>query len=549
MKKKSLIAFAILIVIALGSFLYLKYRKLDDFEGKIRQKLQQLVTQGSKGLYRLEVDKINVDVVNSRLVLSNLHIGYDSVVYSRLLASKRAPSDLFDIRLNSFAIDGISPADIISKKDIRLNIIYADHPVVNIYHHNEAVNVAAKDKGSFYQLIRHEVGSFGLKKLALKNLDFTYHKAGKKVQSSFRDLYVDLDDILIDSTTQYDTTRFFYARDAAISLKKFVYKTADSIYNFKLDSISIQAAKNRVSIKQLQLEPRGNKMHFRKMLKLRKDRYDITVNNIVLNDIDWWRFVTDDGLFIQDALVANGKIEIYSDKAIPPGNKIKLGDYPHQKLFKLDMPLYVRRIRMKNMDVTYSEFNITTMKEGHIIFRNTTATVANVTNIPQKIGLNAHLNIDAVTQFMDAGTLKAGFNFNLARQKEGIFSVYADLGRMDGRVLNKATIPLASVEVKEVQIQRLKVEISGNNYNARGKIFLTYNDLKINVLKKDDDGKMKKRGLMSFIANNFKINESYPDKGKKPETFNSFYQRPLKKSFFSLIWKTIFGGVKEAVGI
>lgn len=549
MKKKLLLSGIVLVVLVLGSFLYLKYRKLDDFEPQIRRKLQQLVQQGSKGLYRLDVDKINVDVVNSRLALSGIHLGYDSAAYARLTAAKRAPADLFDIKLNSLVIDGIRAEDVIKRKDIRLNIVYADHPVVNVYHHSGAVNTASKDSGSLYQRIREETGTFGLKKLSLRNIDFTYHKVGSKVQSSFKDLFIDLDDILIDSGTQYDTTRFLYAKDAMISLNSFRHKTADSLYNFTLDSISVLAARNRVTIKTLKLEPRVSKMEYRKRVKIRKDRYDIRINNVVLNEVDWWRFITDESLFIQNALIANGKIEVYSDKAIPPGTKAKLGQYPHQKLFQMDMPLYIKNISVKNLDITYSEFNVKTGRAGDIVFQNTYATVANVTNVAEKIVHNGHLKIDAVSRFMKEGYLKAGFNFNLARQKEGIFSVYADLGAMNGTTLNEAVIPLASVKVDKAHLKRFRVTIDGNNYNARGKIFLTYNDLKITVLKEDDEGRLKGRGLASFIANNFKINEDYPKKDKPAETFDSFYQRPLKKSFFSLIWKTMFGGVKEAVGM
>lgn len=549
MRKKIVIFSTVIILAVLGSYLYLKYRKLDDFEPKLKEKLQQLVAKGSRGLYRIEVAKINADVVNSRLILSDIHVSYDSLVYAKMQQSNTAPPNVFELRLNALAIDGITPDDLIRKKDIRLDVLYADHPVIHLYHLSEPKGQKAKDSSSVYELIRDEIGSFGLKKLTLKNLDFTYHKKGDKVQTSFKDLMVDLDDILIDENTQRDTTRFLYAKDAAISLKDFVHKTADSIYNFKLDSISINAAKNKVRIRQLKLEPRAGKAAFRKLVKKRKDRYNISINNLALDDIDWWRFIEGNGLFISDARIANGKIEVYSDKGIPAGNEKKLGNYPHQNLFKLDMPLYVKKIDVQNLDITYSELNIKTGREGDILFWNTNATISNITNIDSRISENGLLKIDAVSKFMKQGTLKAGFRFNLARQKEGIFSVYADLQDMDGTALNKATVPLGSVEIKQAHISRFKADIEGDNYKAKGAIFLTYQDLKINALKKDDDGKLKKRGLLSFIANTFKVNDNYPKKGDDAKTFHSTYKRPLQKSFFALIWKTIFFGLKEPVGI
>ncbi|PWG82039.1 AsmA family protein [Pararcticibacter amylolyticus] len=549
MKKKILVAGIAVVLVALGSYLYLKFRKLDDFEPQLKEKLQQIVAKGSNGLYKLNVEKINADVVDSRIILSNIHITYDSVVYQRLISEQSAPANVFDIKLRSLAVDGITPKDLITRQDIRLNVVLADKPVVNIYHHKDAVNDQKKEGKSVYQLIREEIGSFGVKKLSLKEVDFTYHKSGDKVQTSFKDLMIDLDNILIDEETQHDTSRFLYAKDALISLRDFKHKTADSIYNFRLDSISIHAARNEVNIKKLRVEPRAGKMAFRKQVKTRKDRYDITINNIVLKQTDWWRFIQDDGLFVEDVWISNGRIEIYSDKGIPGSNEKKIGNYPHQQLFKMDMPLFVKKINVRNLDITYSELNIKTGKEGDIIFQNTFATVSNITNMPEHIVNNGILKIDATTQFMKTGSLKAGFRFNLARQKEGIFSVYADLQNMNGTALNAATVPLGSVEIQQARINRFKADIDGNNYTATGRIFVTYDDLKISVLKKDDEGKLKKRGLVTFIANNFKINESYPKKDKKAETFPSSFRRPLNRSFFSLIWKTIFNGLKEPVGI
>lgn len=549
MRKTILISLLILGVIAVSFFLYLKHRKLDDFEPQIKAKLQELIKTGSGGLYVLEVDKINADVVKSRIILSNIHLTYDSAVYKSMIKSNTAPADLFTLRLKSLAVDGITPVDLLKKKNLNLNIIYVDQPQLEIFHHNSNKKDGSQDTGSFYQRIRNELGSFELKKLLLRNLDLTYHNMQNKVQSSFKDLFIEFDSILVNSETQFDTTRFLYAKDATISLKDFMHKTADSIYTLKLDSIAIKAARNIVTIKNLQLAPRVTKAEYRKIMKVRKDRYSINVNDIVLDNINWWRFLADEGLFIGNGTIANGDIEVYSDKGIPAGNEKKIGGYPHQQLFKADLPLYVGKIGVKRLNVTYSERNIKTGKEGDLVFKNTYATLNNITNIADSIKRRPNMTIDATSSFMGSGALKAGFNFSLARQKEGIFSVYADLGELDGTVLNKAVVPLASVEIEKARLRRLKVNINGNNYDARGKILLTYTDLKIQVLKKDDDGSLKNRGLVSFIANNFKINKEYPKKGEKAEAFNSYHKRPLEKSFFSLIWKTIFGGLKQTVGI
>lgn len=547
MRKKLLIAGIAITILIAGALLYFKFRKLDDFEPQIKAKLQKVVHDASGGLYRLEVEKINADVVNSRIILSKVRISYDSVVYKRMREAKDAPADVFDITLSSLAIDGLTPADLIKKRDIRLNILMMEQPSVHVYHHKLDYE-RPKKKTNVSALIEKEIGSFGLNDLTLKDVDFVYHNKGSKIQTTLSNLNVNLKDILINGETETDTSRFLYAKDATIGLKNFTHKTADSLYTYIFDSITVFAARSELNVQSLKVEPRISKANYAKVMKARQDRYDISMKNVVLEDVAWWTLLAGDGIYAGNATISGGNLEVYSDRTIPLGKSKKVR-YPHQQLFQSDMAIGIRNISAKNLDVTFIERSPETMQRGEITFNNTSASISNVTNIPSSVARNGMMNIDADTRFMNEGRLKAGFRFNLKRQKEGVFSVYADLGPMSGLTLNRAIKPLAAVEIKSAQISRLRVDINGDYRDSRGKVLLTYQDLKVDVLKKADDGTLKKRGLITFIANNFKINERNPKKDEKALAVDAYYQRPPDKSFFTLIWKTILEGVKESAGM
>ncbi len=548
MKKSFLIVFASLLCVGIGLFFFLKHRKLDDFQPGLKQHLQKLVRQASQGLYTIEADKVNIDIINSRVILSNVTIKHDSLVYQQLLKEKKAPADLFKLHLTSLAIDGLLPEDVVKKKDISLNTVILEKPFLHIYHHSGSGIRSDKDTVSFYKAIKNEIGSLELKKLILKDVDFTYHRVSNKVQTSFKDLHVELDSILVSEDSANDTTRFLFAKKADILLKNFKHKTADSLYVLSLNKINISAVNNNVSIESLNLSPRLSKARLRQVLKVRKDRFDLKFADIQFNEVDWWKVLSNEGLFAKTAYIRSGSIEVYSDHELPADKQSKIGNSPHQQLFKLNFPLYIQTMRLSNVDITYSEYNPKSAKEGKLYFKKTSGAINNITNIPDKVRQNAHLKIDASTQFMGSGYMKAGFDFNLARQKEGIFTAYAHLGKMDGTVLNPATKPLAMVEVKKADVVRYDVTIYGDNQFGRGRIRLAYNDLEVKVLKKTSRGDFKKRGLLSFFANNFKLNDHYPKDGK-PQTINTFHQRPAHKSFFSLIWKTMLPGIKESAGI
>ena len=75
---------------------------------------------------------------------------------------------------------------------------------------------------------------------------------------------------------------------------------------------------------------------------------------------------------------------------------------------------------------------------------------------------------------------------------------------------------------------------------------MKYEDLKVDVLKRDKNTKaVKKRGLASLSANLVVQNKNPGSSGLR--IMNPEFQRNIYKSFFNLVWKTIFTGMKETV--
>ena len=65
------------------------------------------------------------------------------------------------------------------------------------------------------------------------------------------------------------------------------------------------------------------------------------------------------------------------------------------------------------------------------------------------------------------------------------------------------------------------------------------------MLKKEK-GQLDKKSLASFFANLVIKNSN---RAEDPRTEEAHFQRILNKSFFNLIWKTLFTGIKQSVGM
>jgi len=541
--KKLRIVFLVFILLIAGVFLYLKFRKSKDFEPLIKAKLQALVKDASNGLYVLNIDKIDVDIVDSKIKVHNAELLIDSARLKVLNEQGIAPADVYKISLSDLDIDGLDITDLLNKKNIDLSVINLKNPTVEIYHPVNKNVQPQKDTSTLYSRIQKSLGHFQLKDLSITNMNFIYHNIqGKEKITNFKNISMKFDDIEIDSLTQFDTTRFLYAKHAAIYLPNYSFRTSDSLYFVKADSIILHAAQKTLNATGLAITPRYNKQEFSKKLTFYKDRYDIKFDSASFNNVDWYHLISGEGFSATSVLLVNGSMEVYVDRNIPLSSKSKVGNYPHQLIMKLDLPAQVDTINIKNFTFNYKELNPKTQKVGVVIFNNIDGTITNVTNIKERIAANKIMLVKAHGHLMEKADINATFAFDLTKTKNGDFSVDADLGPMDGTALNPATTVLGMFEINSLSIKKLSTHVSGNNNNANSTVFFVYDDLKITALKQDDSGKLKHRGFISFVANTFVINKSNTSKKTK-----GYFKRDVHRSFFYLIWKTILQGITSTV--
>lgn len=540
------------IVFVLGLF-YFKARNLEDFDPLIKEKLQDIVMNGTDGLYRLRYDSLKSDVYGGTVILKNVHVFPDSARLLHLDSIHMKPADIFDFTLTTLAIDGLNLNDFISNKKVDLQILYLNNPKLEIYHQkNDSLN-SRKDTASIqtvYQRISTFLNRFSLKKLSIKNMDLIHHNyINKDAASTLKFHHVNMlfEDILIDSVSQFDSTRFLYAKNAAITLGKFQLPTADSLYTMSFDSMYINATAESVFIDSVACTPRYSKAEFVSKMPFMKERYTARFEHVSLQHIDWWAVVSNEGFSAKKMMLENGKLEIYTDRNLPPFPKSKVGNYPSQLLMKLPLPVSLDSMIVKNLDLTYEENNPDSKLHGRILFSNINGDISNVHNQPD-VGANNMMKIQASCDLMDATKLNAQFLFDMQQTASGAFSVIGHMGKMDAKTLTSVSEPLGLFRINDGIIKSLDFDFKGNDNNCTGKFQFLYDDLNISILKKgNDDGAQEKKGLLSFIANAFIIRKSNPGNDGVVRRIHAVSERDPHKSFFNLIWKTLLDGFKQTV--
>ena len=533
----------ILLVILTGWYLNRHWNKL------LQRELPGYVAELSDSLYTVKFNNLHLDVLSGSLTVEKVVMTADTTIYQRLLGQQRAPAEVYTISVDKLELKYFKPWRYFIGKELNAASLTVTGPSV-IMEQNATVRDTTTPRTA-YQNISAKMKSIFIGKLVLDSTNFKYiftRKDSSRVVHQFHNLRVRINDFLIDSLALDDPTRFLYARNYEIGMRDYMNKTRDSLYWINVRGIRYDAALRTLHIGRFEVQPRYDKDAFQKKTGVQQDRYEMVLNDISLHELNPRLLLQEQQIWAQRVNIKGGSVEIYRNRMLPmpPGNK--LGQYPHQLLHQLKLPLSIDTLNCNNINIQYKELSPVTTQTGYINFSHLHGLVRNITNIDSLVAKNRQMtaNFDAV--FMQSGKLTAKFDFTL-NDKAGHFGVSGQLKNMNGKDLNVVTKPLGKIEIRSCDIQELSFNIKGDERKAAGHVNMLYQNLKIAVLKQDKDHKeYKRKGLISLLANSLVINESNPLRGEKARTATVSYQRDIQKSYFNLVWKTLFTGVKDIAG-
>lgn len=367
-----------------------------------------------------------------------------------------------------------------------------------------------------------------------------------KSKYSIGNIAVKIEDVKADQIVKLASHPMDYTKEAEVAISDFSIKSKDNHYKFDFKNIVVNSMEKELRIGSFEIIPFLGEKAFAARFPVQKDRYEVSMKGISLNDIDMNSLV-DKRLEAAELVIENISANISRDKHKPLEKKSKVGNYLSQMLVKLDQPINIAKASFKNASVEYRENEPNTDKVGDVTFENTSFDISNITNMPDAIKKNSQMIISFDTKVLGQIPLKGNFKFKLDSDN-GSFTTTGHAGAFDATVLNKVSIPMGLIKLNTGKINSLDFNLKGNDNKASGDFVMQYNDLNVDVLKIDKDTKkIKKRGLLSMAAN-LVVKDSNPASGDLRKETPS-YDRDIYKSFFNLVWKTVFTAMKQTMGV
>ncbi|MDB5030405.1 hypothetical protein [Mucilaginibacter sp.] len=533
-------------------YFYRHYLADNRWKPLLQAQLKELVLRSSDSLYHIEYSDFDLNITSGNATLSDFKLVPDTLVYQKLVAAKKAPDNLFILSVKKLSIKNVGARKAYQEKILNINNISIDNPSLTIinkrYDFNDTVKVG-KPKTP-YQLIKKIFKQLRIDSVSLKDISVNYINQSNPVtkQTALKHLDINISNVMIDSLSALDSTRFYYTKSVEVILHNYKIATPDSLYNAELKQIYFSTAKREIILDQVTFLPRYNRNEFYRRMGTSGDIFTLKFKKITIVDIDLQRFLRDQKLYAGIMNVSNANVQIYSNNAYKGKKSIKTGHDPHQSLQRVALDMKLSRLNIAHTDIIYSETDATTGQTGVITFNNTSGAIVNVTNDARAKKKNPFMVARIKTHFMKTAPLQVNFKFNL-NAKNGAFNYSGTLGKFDGRILNKLVKPLALVQVQSADVERLDFNVDANNYNGKGHLEFYYKNLKVQLLKKvNGRAELQTQGFISKVANTLIIEKDNPDKKGvfRPGPIN--LKREPTASFFSFLYKGLLDGLKPSVG-
>jgi hypothetical protein len=511
--------------------------------------ISKAVTEKSGGLYRIQYENLVIDEVAGALHVKNIDIFPDTAVYDQLVKDKKNPSVLITLHIPALDITGVKTPKALLNKELEGGKVEISNPTIGVELTDFSKDTTVYDPGK--DISKELLGKLLKIKVDTVEIDHANVAVRKKGAKDFvfkgDNVSLLLSDLLIDSLSDKDSSRVLFSKGLTAACEEIVLPSKDKKYRLRIEKCKFTSRNNVFAIGRIKVTPQLSEEEFAKSFPKQKDRYDFMLEGIRLVNINraglWRKKLEADSL-----IVSKSSFKIYRDLSYPRDSISKKGKYPQQQLMRLPIPVLIRTAVFDQCFIEYKEKNAKSDSAGKVQFYEVHASIHNITNMKDAISRDNKCVLFFKANFLKEAPVEAKLTMLLG-DRRGRFFIDGHIGAIKAVSLNPLTQPMGLARMEKGDIKEVHFDLVGTDSTGSGRLVMLYHGIKISLLKKDKEkNRYDKKGLVSLAAN-ILIKNSNPEGSEPARVVNVHYNRAMNKSFFNLIWKTIFTGVKQSVGI
>lgn len=537
--------FLVMLLLTLGIFTYgyFHYGKL------IKSFIIESVAKESRDLYHVNIGEIYLNVIEGNLIVRDLELIPDTVLYHHLVNQDTLSPMLFRLKINRFIIKHFRIMDALKSHTIDVSGIHLFAPDITVLRMKISRHAAEDKPRQKLMSIPLPPGwkSMSIREIVVEKGKIDYYdlSGDSVIHQAIPSCSIRIKNILVDSIHQ-GQKRLFNADDISIKLDSISFKTKNGLNVISLGEIGLSTGMNQLYVKNFHLIPQYNRYDYTRKLGFQTDRMDIQVGLIKLQRLNLRELILNTKLIAGFLEINSLVMDNYRDKRVPrkPGFHPTM---PQDGLRNLKIYLKIDTVSLKNGKVTYAEQ--VNKEAGTIFFDKIEGMLSGLTNDSVLLQAGLVSELKGTAYLMGKGKLDATVWFNFG-DKRNLFTFAANIGPFDLKEINPMLTKLLPAEVKSGKVKQLIIpKVFANNDFARGKLLFYYNNLSVSMKSdKVSTWNSIKTGVINFVANDIIVNNDNPSKSGKMKTGIIYFQRDKEKGIINFLWKSTLSGLKSTMG-
>ena len=217
MSKGLKIFLVILGIVLLGAFVYWQLVK----KGIVKNAIEKAVSKGTNEEYYVKYESSNIDEINGNATFNNIVLQSDSLQQKLYLDDTSVSATIFNVRIEQLKILGANIPSFLQKNKIEANKIEIIKPVITIIQtgKQDQAKLTAKDSLALYDRLTGKFNSIQAGEINIVDGVIAFANGKKSPHTSFQDVNINLKNLKIDSTRNYDNLVSYFVKDVVATVK------------------------------------------------------------------------------------------------------------------------------------------------------------------------------------------------------------------------------------------------------------------------------------------------------------------------------------------
>lgn len=508
------------IVIILLSFLLLIAIAGFGLSWYVSEKLPSILRGEKDFPYNVSYANLDIDLLSGSFTIQNTYLAPKDSLNQGIQTG--AFGKIERIEVNNFSLWAL-----LRKNQIAVSEVIIIKPDVTLFFRKEKYD-PQKD------FVKPFENTISTGKLIIRNGEFKMLDSLQKPSVKAANISFELTNIKVDSTT--------LKKDIPVRYRDYAFK-CDSLFfdmgkHYTITANRLSTTDSKLSLENFRMIPKQSREQFTRMQPKELDQFNLSAKKISIPNLDW-------GYFRDTLYVHTPKITLDGVYANIYRSKEPADDYTRKKLYSemlrsLKFDLDVKQLDIKNTIIEYEEQLTFSKPAAKVSFSKFDAKIKNIYSLTgrknqEKFPVTV---LDVKCLFMKSSPLRVTWSFNIP-DKSDAFTIMGHLQNIDTQKTDAITMPLMNART-DGHIKEVKFTFNGNLRHGSGPFAINYDDLKVDILKKN--GK-KENKIVSAIANTIVKNDS-DDRLKETHVE---VDRIQHKSVFNFLWRFTEQGLKQSV--